>query len=106
MFSVVGCVEVPVIEQWPRTSTTGVRKIGLDTYYVEIIRRSESPSDATLAAYHHARTTCEKQDKVELITNEDHTINYNTIELTFKCLAYDDQDIQKFYYKGKPEASK
>lgn len=106
MFSVVGCVEVPVVERWPRTSTTGVRKIGPDTYYVEIVRRSESPSDATLAAHHYARRTCEKQNKIELITQESHSVDYNIIELTFECLDYDDQEIQKIYSHKKQESLK
>ena len=91
-----------MIEQWPRTSTTGVRKVGPDSYFVEIIKRSESPSDARLAAYYHARTTCEKQNKVELITKESHTINYHTFELTFRCLDYDHPEIKEIYYQKNP----
>ena len=101
IMSLASCVEVPPVEQWPRTSTTGVRQIGPDTYYVEIIRRSDASSDARMAAFHHAQITCEKQDKVEFIVNESHTINYNTIELTFRCLDYDDPLIRKLYFDGK-----
>ena len=101
ILSLAGCVEVPPIEQWPRTSTRGVRQIGPDTYFVEIIRRSDAASDARMAALHHAQSTCAKQDKVEFIVDESHTINYNTIELTFRCLDYDDPLIRRLYFDEK-----
>ena len=101
ILSLAGCVEVPPLEQWPRTSTRGVRQIGQDTYFVEIIRGSDAPSDARMAALHHARSTCAKQDKVEFIVDESHTINYNSIELTFRCLDYDDPLIRRLYFDEK-----
>ena len=100
-----GCVLDGPKEQ-PLVKSSGVQKMGSDTYSVMVSPIWGSFVDAKKAAYDEARIECAKEAKEMLVLNEYHqTRSYpKVVELTFRCLnKYDPEMQQRPVYRKEPE---